>query len=252
MFRIYPYKSGSSSAKRLRDALEGKLIKLSNSLYRPQPNHFILNWGNSTRQANLEGVEILNPPENVAIAANKLATLQRLKESGVSHVEFTTDWETASDWDAKTFVRHKLSGHSGDGIEVFGGTRALPRAPLYTKAVDNYGEYRVHVFDQTVIHYQKKSRRVDDDGNVITAEGEEADVRNLKSNWVYRTGNLKRLERIENLAIDAIAALGLDYGAVDIIKDENGDVYVLEVNTAPGLLNDETLMAYVNAFKTLT
>ncbi len=127
----------------------------------------------------------------------------------------------------------------------------LPTAPLYTRAVSNSGEYRVHVMNGEVILYQKKSRRLNDDGTVATADGESSDVRNLASNWVYRTGNLRRLERVEQLAIEAVAALGLDFGAVDIIKDNNGDVFVLEVNTAPGLGNTDTLEAYVNGFNRL-
>ncbi len=128
----------------------------------------------------------------------------------------------------------------------------LPDAPLYTKAVRNNGEYRVHVMNGEVILYQKKSRRVDEEtGDVITADGADADVRNLASNWIYRTGNLNRLERVEALAIQAIDALGLDFGAVDIIMDEDGSVYTLEVNTAPGISNQATAEAYINGFRSL-
>lgn len=192
------------------------------------------------------------------------------------------DWLSEGD---KVFVRHSLTGHSGHGIEVveagvidnietlsriqneleaIGMTHIvneidreielmneeleveLPDAPLYTRGVDNRGEYRVHVFNGSVILYQKKSRRVDDDGVDIPDE-DESDVRNLASNWIYRTDNLRRLERVEQLAISAVTALGLDFGAVDIIKNENGDVFVLEVNSAPGLRNDETARVYTEA-----
>lgn len=282
MFRIYPYKVGSASARRLRDSLGGRLIKLENTRYRPRSSHTIINWGNSRRPDWAhEGVTMMNEPEYVAVASNKLRAFNQLNERGVPTVPFTTDFYTAQEWlleGSKVFARHSLSGHSGEGIHViepnadnsriaqiaqqladmgherlssvvFDEVREveLPTAPLYTRAVSNSGEYRVHVFNGEVILYQKKSRRVDDDGNVITAEGEEADVRNLASNWVYRTGNLRRLERIEQLAISAIEALGLDFGAVDIIKDNNLNVYVLEVNSAPGLVNDSTLQAYIDA-----
>ncbi len=192
----------------------------------------------------------------------------------------------------KVFIRDSLTGHSGEGIVVvepqinsqqaFAVQEAqrildeagldeasdaldeeyvrvteanveLRQAPLYTRGVTNAGEYRVHVFDGDVILYQKKSRRVDEvTGEVVTAEGADADVRNLASNWIYRTGNLKRLERVEQLAISAVNALGLDFGAVDIIMDENGDVYILEINCAPGLVNQDTVDAYAEAFLSLT
>lgn len=133
----------------------------------------------------------------------------------------------------------------------------VPDAPLYTKAVSNNGEYRVHVFQGDVIHYQKKCRRVerDEDGEVIERDEpneEQSSVRNLSSGWVYRSQDLEHLERVEQLAIRAIAALGLDFGAVDIINDNNRNVYVLEVNTAVGLGNQQTLEAYVNSFNSIS
>jgi len=302
MIKLYPYKIGSASVKKLKRELDALIIKPENSKYRNKSSDTVINWGNSTRIPNLEGVEVINPPENVAIATNKLKTLEELEEAGVSHVPFTTSKTEAEEW-SKVFVRHSLTGHSGEGIEVVESTLSepeedsfiqgisdlleelldeapqdkhailienlmavideeprpelnqsitLPDAPLYTQAVNNNGEYRVHVFDGEVILYQKKSRRVDEEtGEVITAEGEAADVRNLASNWIYRTGNLNKLDRVEDLAVEAIQALGLDFGAVDIIMDNDGDVFVLEVNTAPGLGNTDTLEAYVEAISNI-
>jgi len=301
MFKILPYKTGSQSARALKLALGGVVIRTENSRYRYRPGHIVINWGNSQVPPSLEGVDILNSPSAVAVAANKLTTLQNLQERDVPAVPFTTDRQEAEEWlreGTQVYARHQLNGHSGAGIEVFkpsatlvltegeiakrallgnitmqlrgasedhladivtrrtdsiqpqtrAATLPLPIAPLYTAGVSNKGEYRVHVFDGEVILYQKKSRRVGEDGEVVTAEGEEADVRNLASNWIYRTGNLNRLERIEDLAIEAISALGLDFGAVDIIMDNEGDVFVLEVNSAPGLGNTDTLDAYVSVF----
>lgn len=292
MFKIYPYKAGSKSVKFLKEQLDAVVIKLKNSKYKPRPDHVIINWGNSNRPTWMTDDAhnlVLNTPETVAIAADKLATFTALSNAEVAHVPFTTSRDKAQEWldlGHKVFVREKLSGHSGDGIKVFEleehpntarlahvaqeldalgfdliarrvedemiiDEKEIPLAPLYTRGIKNNGEYRVHVFKEDVILYQKKSRRVDEDGNIITADGAEADVRNLASNWVYRTGNLKRLERVENLALHAVAALGLDFGAVDIIMDEDGKVFVLEINSAPGLGNQDTLAAYANAFNNI-
>lgn len=287
MFRILPYKVGSASVKKLKTALNALIIKVDNSHYRYRDTHTIINWGNSRRPSWMStDVPVLNSPEAVYAASNKLQTFHKLEEHNVPCVLFTSYTATAYGWleqGKKVFVRHSVTGHSGEGIEVITPQENhseevtqmsnrlieigyqfaadylidqieiptmtdVPDAPLYTLGVQNHGEYRVHVFGGEVILYQKKSRRVDEDGNVATPDGEEADVRNLASNWVYRTGNLRRLERVEQLAIDAVQALGLDFGAVDIIKDEEGNVLVLEVNSAAGLGNTETLEAYTRAF----
>jgi glutathione synthase/RimK-type ligase-like ATP-grasp enzyme len=289
--KIYPYKVGSASVKKLKTETGATIIKLENSRYRYRNQHTVINWGNSQRTPNMVGVPMLNEPEAVAIASNKLLTFEELSDNNVATVPFTTDVDVAQQWleeGAKVFARAKLNGHSGDGIGVIEHdttkefalqeaqrilddaglgriadtldhdyqllreeTLDLPDVPLYTKGISNKGEYRVNVFNGDIILYQKKSRRVNEDGEVETAEGEEADVRNLASNWVYRTGKLKSLERVENLAIDAIEALGLDFGAVDIIMDNDGEVYVLEVNTAPGLGNTDSIEAYVEAISNL-
>jgi glutathione synthase/RimK-type ligase-like ATP-grasp enzyme len=300
MFKLYPYKMGSESVRALKGALEGLIIKLEGSKYRPKSTDVIINWGNSRRAEwmnNLNGARLLNNPEAVALAADKLRTFERLQEQDVQTVPWTTSPAVAQgmlEQAGKLFVRATTTGHSGEGITVLTHQRSasapatieaisreletttdvslrefleetlvllrsgfnstapeVPVAPLYTMGIENHGEYRVHVFNDEVILYQKKSRPVDDEGNVITAEGADADVRNLASNWVYRVGNLKRLERVEQLAVNAVRALGLDFGAVDIIMDEEGDVYVLEVNTAVGLRNESTLEAYVNAFNSI-
>jgi len=291
MFRIYPYRTGSKSVNFIKEALNGLSIRLQGSRYTPRDNHVIINWGNSrTPQWWGQGdAKYINSPESVAIASNKLSTFRALSDKGVSTVPWTYDKQVAQDWydnGKVVFARHKLDGHSGDGIEVLrvglnpAGElsnisdallelgydhlsslvqdeiekvyKAIPNAPLYTKQVPNAGEYRVHVFNNDIILYQKKSRRWVDEDVVDTPTEEQSTVRNLESGWVYRTGNLERLERVENLAIDAIKALGLDFGAVDIIMDNDGLVYVLEVNTAPGLGNTQTREVYTEAMMSLS
>jgi D-alanine-D-alanine ligase-like ATP-grasp enzyme len=49
-------------------------------------------------------------------------------------------------------------------------------------------------------------------------------------------------------SISAVNTLGLDFGAVDLIVAKDGRVYVLEVNTAPGI-EGITLEKYVKAFQ---
>jgi glutathione synthase/RimK-type ligase-like ATP-grasp enzyme len=281
-FFIYPYNSASASVKVLKQGLQAKVIRLKNSRYRNRFDHTIINYGNSRRPESLRGVPMINEPEQVAIASNKLSAFNALQEARVATVPFTNSREMAEEWLAlgfKVFVRSVLNGHSGEGIQVIEPSSNselsdianrlreigndelaeivdeyteesvpdLPDAPLYTLGIENHGEYRVHVVNDEVILYQKKSRRVDEEGEVDEPDDIEATVRNLSTGWVYRTSNLRRLDRVEELARQAIDALQLDFGAVDIIMNEDGEVFVLEVNTAPGLGNTETREAYIEA-----
>lgn len=242
-FRIYPFKLGSESARRLKEVLGGRPLLKPDGNYNYQEGDVIINWG-SARNPNFlrEGVRMLNLPEHVEVASNKLRTFEALSRGGVATIPFTASADQAREWDGVIYARHELRGHSGEGIEIIPEDQDVPPAPLYTKGMDNQGEYRVHVMNGEVFDYRKKSRLADDEPTE-----EQGKIRTLGNGWIYRQGNLRRLERIEQLAIQAINALNLDFGAVDIIMDENGDVFVLEVNTAVGLA-DNTLESYQEAF----
>ncbi len=60
-------------------------------------------------------------------------------------------------------------------------------------------------------------------------------VRNVENGWVFCREDIAVFEDVKALAIEAIRALGLDFGAVDIIRTKKGRNYVLEVNTAVGM-----------------
>lgn len=250
---VYPYKLGSKSARLLSESLTATRVRPVGR-YTPRSGDFIVNWGASTVPGwyeaytafkRLGNIKMLNEPEAVAKASNKLTTFRILRDAGIRVPEFTPDRIVAGNWNGRRpiYCRHKLQGHSGDGIEVISDPDTmLPNAPLYVRGIHNHGEYRVHVVDGDVISYTKKRKRRGADTEDL--------IRNLDTGWVYTRNNLRRLDRVEDLAIDAVNALGLDFGAVDIIMNEDGDVFVLEVNTACGL-GDTTLNDYVEAFNRL-
>lgn len=246
---VLPYKMGSASAKALAQALNCKRIKREGSRYRPRESDLVLNYGATTLPTGLQlnGNAILNKPEAVHVAANKLHTFTRFGMVGISTPRWTTELDVASEWkDAGMVVvaRTKLTGHSGEGIVIARGDDELPTAPLYVEYVPKKEEYRVHVFNGEVIDVQRKMRKRDvPDGQVNWQ------VRNLSGGFVYGREGVALREEAQHLAVDAVLALGLDFGAVDIIYNERRDAYyVLEVNTAPGLTGT-TLERYVDAVR---
>lgn len=256
MIKIFPYKMGSASARRLTEALRAADLRTvrvkPNGSYKPRAHHLIINWGNSKTPEWLVGnASFLNSIDSVALASNKLRAFRRLQEEHVPIPEFTTEPEVAANWleNGYTIVaRTILNGHSGAGIHLMnqetavtnGVTRVVP-APLYVKYMKKKHEYRVHVFNGTVIDVQQKRRRSDYTGLI------DNQIRNHHTGWIYARENLEYDKALNAVAIAAVGALGLDFGAVDIIWNERQKQgYVLEVNTAPGL-EGTTLQKYVNA-----
>ena len=254
MFRIYPYMRGSRSAIALRDALQGKLIKLEGSGYRPRANHLIINWGNSSVPNYPQGT-VLNPAPVVQAASNKLRTFELLQQAGVRIPEFTTVLQEALNWqladDRLTVVeRHKLTGNSGDGIRIVEHNQELSRqAKMYVKYIKKQQEYRVHVVRGQVIDVQRKARKQDVPDDQVNWK-----VRNLAGGFIFAREGVTPdnvPQDVINQAKDAVVHLGLDFGAVDVVYNQNqNQAYVLEINTACGL-EGTTLVKYTEAFQAI-
>lgn len=235
---FYPYKIGSQSCddivRVLQDKIENKTFRVfPDRRFASRSNDIIINWGNSTAP-RWDMRNILNKPEAVAVAVNKLATLRALEDAEVSHVPFTTDLEYANVHFGDVVCRKILTGHSGEGIEIVKddapNKRILPSAPLYTQFIPKSVEYRVHVFGGQVIDYTKKIKRVDGE---VKSRIKDDRVRSHTLGWEFIRDVAPR-ESVKQLAIDAVKALGLDFGSVDIIRSNKVN-YVLEVGTACGL-----------------
>lgn len=246
---IYPYKMHSGSAKRLADALGARRV-YPDRKYKPRCNHLIINWGCSRVPSWMLGrAQWLNLADNVEEACNKLLALRRLNFDNVPIPEYTNDPAVAREWlqDGDSVVsRYLLNSHSGKGIVIdsldsYDIFLHRERAPLYVKYFKKKHEYRVHVFNGRVIDVQQKRKRRESDVNY--------QVRNHANGWVYCREDVSPPTEALDIAVKAVAALGLDFGAVDVAWNEHyNKCVVFEVNTAPGLFG-HTLDVYVNAIK---
>jgi glutathione synthase/RimK-type ligase-like ATP-grasp enzyme len=254
---IWPYKMGSQSAKALAACLETKRVR-SDGNYRPKADHLIINWGNTQPPALTWAARIapgnwnmLNKTIAVNRAANKLETLGNLGVNGVNIPEFALSKDFAAlyfrEGASKIYCRTKLNGHSGAGIVIATTPEELVDAPLYTVGLGWRQEFRVHVFNGEVIDYAKKCKMAPETlaERSITLN---SDIRSHSNGWVFCREGIDLPNEMSELAIQAVAALDLDFGAVDCARTKDGTNYVLEVNTAPGL-EGQTITAYVDAIR---
>jgi len=231
---IYPSNFGSSGGKVLRDILPAVRVR-DTGRYRRRQNDFVINWGNTS--APSWGECDLNKYENVAHASDKVEALKIMKQAGVRTVEFTDDVEVVEQWQSdgyKVYARTLSRASSGRGIRIIGEHDIIPQARLYTKGIVSDIEYRVHVFNGAAIDYTKK---VPLDGSELTVE--KSNIKSHTNGWTFAR-NVEIRPSVQEEAIKAVRALGLDFGAVDIIINplDKNRPYVLEVNTSPGLERD--------------
>lgn len=238
-------------------------IKRQNSRFLGREGDLIINYGSSSFPSDRIGRgRLLNQPGAIALASNKLRAFETFQRAGVKTVEWTATRTAAQRWvdeGGMVYARTQLQGHSGAGIVIGYGNPAgvgdagnvqvvstLPSAQLYTKAIlQERREFRIHVMDGKITYVQQKRRR---DG-FRENENYSNLVRNHHTGWIYATQNADVCDEAKREAIKAINALGLDFGAVDVIT-RRGEAWVLEVNTAPGM-SGTNLETYANNFTRL-
>lgn len=217
------------SAARLASATGCRLIRAQNSRYIPKEGDVVINWGNTTTCIPIT----LNKVQAVANASNKTTCFALLSAADVAIPEYTTSKTLAVEWSDKgrtVVVRHLTRASGGRGIEIVKGG-GVPTAPLYTRYIKKHDEYRVHVFNDTVIDTQKKLRKLGVPDSAVDWR-----IRNTAGGFIFAREGIDTNSRRNLICRAAVAALGLDFGAVDVIYNaHHNQYYVLEINTAPGL-----------------
>ena len=239
---VRPPSRPSASAQTVRRSL-GTLARVSRTDTVVPQYKFVINWGNPNRLAYNHPVKVLNKPEAIANAINKLTAMRLLQASGVRVPAFQTEppVDAASTW----LARRSLTGSGGVGIEVVRKGGSFPAASLYVKYIKKTTECRVHVANGKAIFLQLKLR---DSKAEQTAD--QALIRNHDNGWVFCPRPLDTVTQDTlDSSVAACAALGLDFGAVDLVLGRDDNLaYVLEVNSAPGLSSPGLIEAYRQAF----
>lgn len=252
--KIYPYNLSSESAKFLATTLRGKRIRVDGS-YRYKRGDLIVNWGNShvPRWATAQAlVHMLNKPQYVALASDKIQTFRILTEAGIDNIPlWTTNIETARGWFRRAVrpagsinavvCRTLTRANSGRGIVLAKSADEIVPAPLYTRYTPKQFEFRIHVsINGGIIDMQEKKKRNGFDGNKY--------IRSHDNGWVFCRENIQVPQQVQTTALDAVAAIGLDFAAVDIGYHEEIGAIIYELNTAPGI-EGQTLENYGNHFR---
>lgn len=236
---IYAYNPASEGSKELRDALKIKSIKHENSRFKGSANKRVINWGSSKLPDEILKCTVINQPKLVALCSNKLTFFKHVAARDVSLIpEWTEDMDQAIRWCGEghtVCARTVLNGHSAEGLVIMekSNPNGFVKASLYTKYVPKKEEYRVHIVHGEVIDIQRKTL-----SEAKKTSGDEINwkVRNHDNGFIYQRDGINPPASVTNVSLECMAAVGLDFGAVDVVYNAKSDrSYVLEINTAPGL-----------------
>lgn len=248
---VYPYHQSSVSSKLIAEELGIKRLKREGSKIKDSPDLSIINWGASRVPYNK--ARIINKPQEVADAANKLRFFRKMAEhKPVRTPKFTTDYREAAKWiaDGHTVCsRAVLNGNSGKGLLVTNELARLPKnSPLYTFYMPKAAEFRVHIIGGHVYRVQKKVWPKDKP----KPDNINWHVRNHENGFIFQVaGPLEIPNDVLVQAKAAMLAAGLDFGGVDVIYSVKTDkASILEINCAPGI-EGHTVQVYANAMKDL-
>lgn len=180
-----------------------------------------VNWGRASANTSL------NP--DTSNVTNKRVMRELFAEHGVPTPTLIEDPYDVSNYpivgrpDRHTKGRgFWLINNERDLRRALRGTRKKKPATHFMAYVESDREYRVHIFRGKSIRISEKEFFVDEDG---------------RKDYVTRKPGDIALKKVRKAAKAAVKAVGLDFGAVDILArgDNNDEVFVLEVNSAPGL-----------------
>jgi len=240
----------SNGAKELANALSARRIRPTGQ-YVGRSSHTIINSGSTNPGVDFGLARVFNRPELVARSSNKRDFFQNLQQqsSEVQVPQWTVDQSTARSWletGCVVVARTVLNGHSGNGIIIIESELDFVPAPLYTKYVKKEAEYRVHC-----IRGPQGARQFDIQRKIKDPAFEGTPnwrVRNHHNGFIYIRDNIQVPQDVTGQALLAFEASGLDFGAVDVIwNGHNQHAYVLEINTAPGLVG-RSVQSYKEAF----
>lgn len=217
------------------------------------------NW-TSTRALREAAASIPCSPDRTlpygASPCNKLEAFIRLREAGVLVPDFVTSCPVEQARRGEKWWRRLLIHRSGMDIATHGARWRT--GDFWTRRIENItGEFRVHCFAGKAFRTGMKVQT-----GVAANTGRVSAIHSDRKGWSLcyskerMEGEVPREQRklIRRTCEAAAVALGLGdpvnarFSATDCLLTGSGEVYVLEVNTAPAL-GDNTLARYIQRLR---
>lgn len=219
----------------LRDALisEGSAATVMRNTIATIPrNAKVIPWG------FVDDCEVIaNKPDAVTLSSSKYNARMAIEKAGVRIPRCWMVGNVPADAVFPLIVRptHHFAGRNFFVVENRNGLRQHEGC-YASEVVDKSRELRLHVFNGAVIGIQEKPISEDIRAN-LAVNGDP-----------WRVIGPSDCPKIAfDYSIKSVEAVGLTFGAVDIIRSKDGKWFVLEINTAPQISSQYVLRKYAQS-----
>jgi predicted ATP-grasp superfamily ATP-dependent carboligase len=200
-------------------------------------NSIVIRWGNKIVIPTDKSTIVYNNASAIALATDKKVSREIFINKGINTprlIYLATENNIKYPIIARPFVHSKgknfvvLNNFDELNVHLHSNT-----GWYYSEFVDKVKEFRVHCAHGKILNYLEKPNPKN--GNIAwnIAQNGEAFTNVNWSDYNYD---------VASEALKAITALGLDFGGVDVMLDNEGKAWVLEVNTAATLSSAEYSM----------
>ncbi len=225
---------------------QGKFSVLYEGETLPLPDYIIPRIGSNVtsygekviRHFEKMGVSTLTSSEGLLLSRDKLKSLQVLAEAGVDMptTYFSNDFHEVEPI-VKTklgypFILKVIEGTQGLGVHL------IKNEPTAQNFFDHFANSKKQVILQEFIKESSgRDLRIITAGNRIIAAMERIAPQNEFRSNIHRGAigyKIRLSDEEQQMAINALKAVGLKFGGVDIIRSKKGPL-ILEINSSPGL-----------------
>jgi glutathione synthase/RimK-type ligase-like ATP-grasp enzyme len=207
------------SAKKLATAIKAKYFNLTNSQRRDfKEFSHVFKYGFSGKIATNN---VFNTSKATVRAINKIETMDLFKDEPFS-IKYTKNKAIAEEWINSgriAVARTTATGTNGEGLTYCETIQELNNNPakFWTRYVNHTNELRVNMWRGEVISIYDKIQHEDGTFRFKLWQGQE------------------KHPQLVSIAEKIWKKVKLDWCGADILRDANGDLYLLEVNSAPVL-----------------
>lgn len=217
---------------------------------RIRDDDIIVNCGENLQRQDLRNIV------NGNLIFNKFRQIRTMIEAGIECPESVQGApDNLTDWIVKPY---QSQGGRGIRRATEGDT---PDTHYYQRYIDKRREFRGHVAlwlpngERCFSIQEKKLPEGTNHRDVLCWNhdfGSFFHRSTTPNNRAEKRARFPLFARIEDICIKSCEAIGHDFGAVDLLMDNNRKLWVIEVNTRPGIDTEASWNIYIDVFRALT